>query len=408
MDNKETLINHIEEHPKLRFKDIDGDFPDWKIKQLNEVCAIVGGGTPDTQKSEYWDGNIEWFTPSEIGFKKYVDKSQRTITKTGLLNSSAKLLPKGTILLSTRATIGEMSISSIECATNQGFHSLVVNNKIANTEYIYYLKNIIKKYCLKYSSGNTFKEINLSMLRKCLIPIPTLQEQQKIASFLSLIDEKIEKQELKLILLNKYKRGVLREIYSNIKEYDYVSLKEISIICNGYAFNAKDYKKEGLYNIITITNVQGNKYIDNLNKCNRIRSIPDNINSYQILNENDILISMTGNVGRVSLNKGNNNLLNQRVCKIDNISKNVNKEYLFQILRNNKFEEFMTNLGKGANQKNISKSDIENYMIKLPDLNIQNKIANILSTYDILIDKEKQVLNLLQEMKSGLLQQMFI
>lgn len=269
----------------------------------------------------------------------------------------------------------------------------------------YYLLSLLEKYKPQNEGYKRYYKILSEQM--CYIS-KNYAEQQKIGSFFQHIDYLIALQEQKLTLLNKYKRGVLREIYSNIKEYDYVSLKEISIICNGYAFNAKDYKKEGLYNIITITNVQGNKYIDNLNKCNRIRSIPDNINSYQILNENDILISMTGNVGRVSLNKGNNNLLNQRVCKIDNISKNVNKEYLFQILRNNKFEEFMTNLGKGANQKNISKSDIENYMIKLPDLNIQNKIANILSTYDILIDKEKQVLNRLQEMKSGLLQQMFI
>lgn len=125
--------------PKLRFKDDDGsEFPEWEEKKLGEVCEIIGGGTPDTKTDSYWNGSIPWFTPSEIGLKKYVHTSQRTISEEGLKHSSAKLLPIGAILLTTRATLGEMSITTVPCCTNQGFQSLVA--KIANNEFVYYLK----------------------------------------------------------------------------------------------------------------------------------------------------------------------------------------------------------------------------------------------------------------------------
>ncbi len=105
--------------------EIDGQ----NYQELGTVCSIVGGGTPDTLHPEYWEGNVEWFTPSEIGKNKYVLSSLRKISQIGLSNSPAKLLPAGTVLLTTRATLGEMSIARTECSTNQGFQSLIANKK---------------------------------------------------------------------------------------------------------------------------------------------------------------------------------------------------------------------------------------------------------------------------------------
>lgn len=93
--------------------------------RLGSICEIVGGGTPDTLHAEYWGSTVEWFTPSEIGKAKYVSSSARKLSDIGLNNSSAKLLPIGTVLLTTRATLGEMSIAKRECCTNQGFQSLI-------------------------------------------------------------------------------------------------------------------------------------------------------------------------------------------------------------------------------------------------------------------------------------------
>ena len=198
---------------KIRFKDDGGEeFPEWEEKKLGDICKIIGGGTPDTSKSEYWGGNIPWFTPSEIGVEKYIYKSDRTITEYGLNKSSAKILPKGTILLSSRATIGEMSIARVECCTNQGFQSLVINNENSN-EYIYYLKDKIKLYSLKNSYGSTFLEISKSNLEKCKVPIPCLKEQQKIANFLSSFDQKISTEKEKLKHLKQLKKGLLQRMF---------------------------------------------------------------------------------------------------------------------------------------------------------------------------------------------------
>ncbi len=117
---------------QIRFKDGEGnDFEDWEVKTLGEICEITGGGTPDTSNPEYWNGNIQWFTPTEIKLD-FVSKSIRTITELGLQKSSAKKLPIGTILLTTRATIGEASIALEECTTNQGFQSLIAKEGINN------------------------------------------------------------------------------------------------------------------------------------------------------------------------------------------------------------------------------------------------------------------------------------
>ena len=111
----------------MRFPEFSGE---WNKYTINDLATVVGGGTPDTTVKSYWGGDIQWFTPSEIGKNKYVDFSKRTITRDGLDNSSAKLLPLHTILLSSRATVGECSIASNECTTNQGFQSLIANNVI--------------------------------------------------------------------------------------------------------------------------------------------------------------------------------------------------------------------------------------------------------------------------------------
>ena len=117
-NNNNTALNV----PHLRFPEFTEE---WETKPINDLAVVIGGGTPDTTVKSYWDGEIQWFTPSEIGKTKYVDSSLRTITEDGLNNSSAKRLPPNTILLSSRATIGECSLSLRECATNQGFQSLV-------------------------------------------------------------------------------------------------------------------------------------------------------------------------------------------------------------------------------------------------------------------------------------------
>lgn len=189
--------------------EIDGQ----NYQELGTVCSIVGGGTPDTLRPEYWKGNVEWFTPSEIGKSKYVLSSLRKISRLGLSNSSAKLLPAGAVLLTTRATLGEMSIARSECSTNQGFQSLIADSKRVLPEYLYYLQILIKPWCEKYASGNTFREISKASLSKCVVPVPCLNSQKRIVCILSRIDDLIETHERANDSLTQIKEGLLQQLF---------------------------------------------------------------------------------------------------------------------------------------------------------------------------------------------------
>lgn len=203
-DNNENKVLNV---PHLRFPEFSGE---WETKSINDLADVIGGGTPDTTVKSYWDGGIQWFTPSEIGKNKFVDASLRTITEDGLNNSSAKLLPPNTILLSSRATIGECSLSLRECATNQGFQSLV--SKKCNVDFLYYLIQTKKKDLIRKSCGSTFLEISANEVRKIQVSVPSDVEQQKIAGLLSLIDKRITTQNKIIEKLQSLIKGLAAQL----------------------------------------------------------------------------------------------------------------------------------------------------------------------------------------------------
>lgn len=164
-------------------------------------------------KAEYWGNSVEWFTPSEIGKTKYVSSSVRKLSDDGINNSSAKLLPIGTVLLTTRATLGEMSIAKKECCTNQGFQSLIPHTDRISNEYLYYLQIIIKPWCEKYASGNTFREISKSALSNCIIPVPERAKQEEIVQLLSSLDSLISIEEKKSFSISTMRDGLLQQLF---------------------------------------------------------------------------------------------------------------------------------------------------------------------------------------------------
>ena len=368
----------------------------------------MGGGTPDTTVQEYWNGGIQWFTPSEIGKNKYIDKSERTITQDGLNNSSAKVLPINTILLSTRATIGESSIAKTECCTNQGFQSLIANEEITCYEYLYYLVATLKKELIRKSCGSTFLEISANEVRKIKTFIPSLEEQRKVASLLALLDERIATQ-IKIIEdLKKLKSAISNKLFARKDLLEkQITISEIGTLKNGYAFQSSTYNPAGSYKIITIANVSGERYID-IDSCNCIMRIPEDIQTHQVLKQDDILISLTGNVGRVSLCTEGNYLLNQRVGLLQ-LKPGVNREYIYQALSCRRYEQTMISCGQGAAQMNIGKGDVEDYTIPYSanSLNLE-VVASTLKTYDLLISVEVDRLRLFMQQKQYLLAQMFI
>ena len=166
----------------------------WVWVRLGEIGQIVGGGTPKTAHSEYWDnGDIPWITPADMRnlTSKYIERGTRNITKTGLNSSSAQLLPKNSILFSSRAPIGYVAIAQNEMATNQGFKS-VTPFKTEMSEYLYFVLLTLKPEIEKLGTGTTFKEVSGTTVGNVVIPLPPLTEQQQIVAKLEALLAEID------------------------------------------------------------------------------------------------------------------------------------------------------------------------------------------------------------------------
>jgi type I restriction enzyme S subunit len=176
---KEKPLPHISDDEKM-FELPRG----WELVRLGDIGQIVGGGTPSSTNAEYYtDYGIPWLTPADLrGYKyKYISKGNRYITELGFKNSSTRMLPKGSVLFSSRAPIGYIVINSEELCTNQGFKS-VVPYTIEMNEYIYYFLKYNVKNIENMACGTTFKEISGKGMSEIVMPLPPLEEQKRIVS----------------------------------------------------------------------------------------------------------------------------------------------------------------------------------------------------------------------------------
>lgn len=158
----------------------------WTISTLGAECQIFGGGTPSRAKPEYFGGDIPWATPTDITAleSRHISTTRETVTEAGLNNSSAKLLPAGSVLLTSRATIGFTAVADVPIATNQGFANFICGPRLL-PEFLAYWLPTKKEEMLRLAGGTTFKEISKSSLRRMPVPVPPLAEQRRIVDILS-------------------------------------------------------------------------------------------------------------------------------------------------------------------------------------------------------------------------------
>nr|WRE07587.1 restriction endonuclease subunit S [Helicobacter pylori] len=337
----------------------------WQRVRLGDVAEIIGGGTPSTQITSFWNGSINWFTPTEIGITKYVYKSQRTITLLGLKKSSAKLLPIGTILLTSRASIGDCAILKVVATTNQGFQSLIPLEKI-NNEFLYYLMLTLKNKLLKLASGSTFLEVSPNKIKNLLIPLPPLNEQIAIANILSDVDRYLCSLDALIFKKESVKKALSFELLSQRKRlkgfnqaWQRVRLGDICEITTG-SLDANEMVHYGKYRFYTCAKEY--YFID----------------KYAFDTE-AILISGNGAyVGYVHYYKGKFNAY-QRTYVLDNFSEHIIfvKYFLTMFLRSH----IQTNRNEG-NTPYIVMATLKDFEILLPPLDEQIAIANILSGLD--------------------------
>ena len=196
--------------PEIRFA---GFTNAWEQRKLSDLAEIVGGGTPDTNNSAYWDGDIDWYAPAEMEGQRYAKGSVRKITELGLQKSSAKILPAHrTVLFTSRAGIGKMAILQRSAATNQGFQSLVLKDG-TDPYFIYSMGEKIKDMAEGVASGSTFLEISGKMLGNLEVMVPNLKEQESIATFFRSIDDLITLHQCKCDKLKDLKNSLLQKMF---------------------------------------------------------------------------------------------------------------------------------------------------------------------------------------------------
>lgn len=404
-------------NPAMRFKRDDGTvFPDWSSSEIGNVADTCSGGTPSTSVSEYWDGPIQWLTPTEIN-SKYVHNSKRTITSAGIASSSAKLLPIGALLLTTRATIGACSINNFDgdVSTNQGFQSLICKSSLFN-EYAYYAitRDKFQKELIKHASGSTFLEISSKNLKKLPIPIPCLEEQQKIASFFSTLDQKIELNERKLEALEKLKKGVIQKIFSQKLRFKdklgtpYPTWKTAPLGYEAFVFDGTHQTPKYTLDGIPFVSVEDINSLSSITKYISEEAYLTDFKASCRAKKGDIFMTRIGDIGTPS------------ICPKDDIAyyvslalikckNNLSNNFLKFAIESDKFQsELRKRSILTAFPKKINTGEIGKCLISLPCMDEQQKIASFFSALDQKIELNERKLEGLKKLKKGLMQQMFV
>ena len=198
-------------YPEIRFK---GFTDPWEQRKLGDIADIVGGGTPSTGNQSYWDGDIDWYAPAEIADQIYANSSQKKITGLGYENSSAKMLPPGTVLFTSRAGIGKTAILTRKGCTNQGFQSIVPHRGELDSYFIFSRTEELKRYGELVGAGSTFVEVSGKQMAvmELMMP-PTMREQQTIGGFFQQLDHLITLHQRELEQLQSIKKALLEKMF---------------------------------------------------------------------------------------------------------------------------------------------------------------------------------------------------
>lgn len=285
---------------------------EWLKVQISDIGEVVGGGTPSTKVDEYWDGDIPWITPRDLSsFEgRFIENGKRNISQVGLENSSARLLPKNTILLTSRAPIGYIAIATNKVTTNQGFKSIIPNSKV-NKMFLYYLiKNNIDGI-KGIASGSTFPEVSGSVLKSFQMKIPAdLNEQRSIAEILSSLDDKID-------LLNKQNATLEELAQTNFRQWfventkgvwEEKGLDQIAYFLNGLPLQNHPYRYGNPLSVIKIREMN-NGFSDSSDICQ------NDIPLKYLVNPGDVVFSWSGSL-EIQLWKYGKGALNQHLFKV--------------------------------------------------------------------------------------------
>ena len=413
--------------PEIRFKGFEEE---WEKNTIGNIADVVGGGTPSTSVDEYWNGDIQWFTPTEVGKNKYVKKSVRTISDKGLKKSGAKLLPKGTLLLSSRATIGEVSIAETECCTHQGFQSLIA--KDVDRDFLYSIILTMKEEMKRIASGSTFLEISANKLRAIPLYIPSKNEQQEVGSYFGYIDQQISSASSRLTSLRQLKEASLQAMFpqegENVPrirfkgfegEWAISAFSDMFIFLKNNSLSRAQLSQEGEIGNVHYGDVliKFGELLD-LNK-ESIPFIADNKTSKKLYSECNLL---NGDI--IFADAAEDNTVGKCTeMVIQDDQKVVSglhtipcrprskfaSGFLGYALNANSFHDQLLPQIQGSKISSISRTVLRNTQIKCPkDIKEQTAIASYFRSLDRQITLQSQRLEKLKQIKAACLDKMFV
>ena len=388
--------------PAIRFK---GFSDAWEQRKLGDIADIVGGGTPSTGNQSYWDGDIDWYAPAEIADQIYANSSQKKITGLGYENSSAKMLPPGTVLFTSRAGIGKTAILTRKGCTNQGFQSIVPHRGELDSYFIFSRTEELKRYGELVGAGSTFVEVSGKQMAvmELMMP-PTMREQQTIGGFFQQLDNLITLHQRKFEKLTNVKKSMLEKMFpQNGSSYPEIRFK-------GFTDPWEQRKVSDMFKV-----TRGYVLAATLTNDTKSDEMPYPVYSSQTkdfglmgyyrnyLYENSITWTTDGaNAGTVNYRAGKFYCTN--VCGVL-LSDKVNASQMIAEALNNVAKGYVSYVGNPKLMNNVM-SDIE-IMIPVSPME-QKRISDYFATLDHLITLHQRELEKLQNIKKSMLEKMFV
>ena len=356
-----------------------------KQYRIEEICEVVSGGTPSTKVANYWEGDILWLTPKDLSSNatKWIYNSSSKITKAGLDNSAARMLPINTVLLSSRAPIGYLALVGKPLCTNQGFKSMICNSNYVLPEYLYYYLQTKVEELNSISTGSTFKELSGSLLKNYVVNLHDITTQQHIVDILGTLDEKIEYYD-KLIKSLEHDGELIFKIFieNKTQSKERICLSDIATFYNGYSYSGEELCDQSEEALVTIKNfdrnggfkVEGFKPIRITGKIkpSMYVELGDLLVAHTDLTQNADII---GNpIILFNLGQYNKAAISMDLVKVE--SSRLSKELLYYILKSPDFKAHALGYCSGTTVLHLNKKALQEYEFDLP---IDNSLIDTIS-----------------------------
>lgn len=378
----------------------------YKSVPIKRIGKVVTGKTPATAHKEFYDGQYMFISPTELHGGYFVKKSEKTLTEAGLKSVKSNSIDGTSILVGCIGwDMGNVAMCNEKCATNQQINSITEIKEEYNPYYVYYWLCGKKEYLFSIASVTRIPILSKSVFEEVLVPLPEKKQQDNVVNILLRIDKKIalneqinDNLEQQAKLLYDYwftqfdfpdengkpycssggKMVWNEQLKRNIPEnWAVVPLSTVFNFKSGFPFSSDLYVTKGRYKLLTIKNVQDNGI--NLDVDNHINDIPSNVPDYCFLKANDILMSLTGNVGRIGIMYDYGCLLNQRVALAKPVNEDLNS-FVYFLLKSDMIRKQYETIANGSSQKNLSPVEAENVLIAYNE-QVANHFASFANKY---------------------------